>query len=373
MADYTDTGLPFIRGVNLAKGLFFDAGFVFVSEQKAQQVKSAIVASGDLVLTRKGTIGQVSMIPRRSRYKRYVISGSQMKARLDPSVAFPEFYYYWFRSDAGQQALLANVSTVGVPSIANSLGTLKGIKVPVPPLQTQQAIVRVLEALDDKIAFNESVVECADELRRLSLADFATKREDLAQRRPLTSFAEFINGRAFTKGATGTGRMVVRIAELNSGPGRSTVYNDLDVPERHLARAGDVLFAWSGSLTVARWCRSEAIINQHIFKVIPRLGVPTWLAYELVLSKLSEFKSIAADKATTMGHIQRRHLEEPVFAPTTDAIPRLHDHLGPLWDRALAAEQESLTLAEMRDTLLPGLMSGAIRVREAEKAVEDAV
>ena len=55
--------------------------------------------------------------------------------------------------------------------------------------------------------------------------------------------------------------MVVRIAELNSGPGGSTVYNDVSVDEENLARPGDLLFAWSGSLTVRRWFRPEAIVN----------------------------------------------------------------------------------------------------------------
>ena len=191
--------------------------------------------------------------------------------------------------------------------------------------------------------------------------------------RPLSSVAEFVNGRAFTKNATGAGRMVIRIAEINSGPGGSTVYNDIQVPDVHLAQSGDVLFAWSGSLIVARWYREEAIINQHIFKAIPRAGIPTWLTFELIRDKLDRFKSIAADKATTMGHIQRRHLDEQVVLPMRQALTELDAGLGPLWRRALMAEQESLALARLRDMLLPMLMSGEIRLREAEEMVEEAV
>jgi type I restriction enzyme S subunit len=65
-------------------------------------------------------------------------------------------------------------------------------------------------------------------------------------------------------------------------------------------------------LTAARWYRPEAIINQHIFKVIPNEGTPMWLVNQAMHEKLDEFRAIAADKATTMGHIQRRHLDEPV-------------------------------------------------------------
>jgi type I restriction enzyme S subunit len=138
-----------------------------------------------------------------------------------------------------------------------------------------------------------------------------------------------------------------------------------------LAHPGDVLFAWSGSLAVARWFRETGIINQHIFKVIPNSKVPEWLAFELINEKLAMFKGIAADKATTMGHIQRRHLDEVVSVPSPSGIAQLDVELGPLWERALSAEQESLKLAELRDMLVPKLMSGEIRVREAERVVED--
>jgi type I restriction enzyme S subunit len=164
--------------------------------------------------------------------------------------------------------------------------------------------------------------------------------------------------------------MVVRIAELNSGPGGSTVYNDVSVDEENLARPGDLLFAWSGSLTVRRWFRPEAIVNQHIFKVIPNDGVPIWFVHGAVLQLLDFFRGIAADKATTMGHIQRHHLDEEVLVPPTERLQELDRWCGALWRRALAAEEENLVLSDLRDTLLPKLLSGKLRVRDAESLVE---
>jgi type I restriction enzyme S subunit len=252
-----------------------------------------------------------------------------------------------------------------------NLGVLREIPVPLPPRLYQDAVAETLGALDDKIAVNDEIIDACDQLLSLRFGGWPHSHHDLTDERPLTSVASFVNGRAFTKNASGTGRMVIRIAEINSGPGVSTVYNDIDVPDEHLARPGDVLFAWSGSLAVARWFRPEAIINQHIFKVIPNSGVPRWLVFDLINRKLAYFKGIAADKATTMGHIQRRHLDEVASVPVESSIKQLDSVLGPLWDRALSAEQESLKLAELRDLLLPKLMSGEIRVRDAEKVVED--
>ena len=144
---------------------------------------------------------------------------------------------------------------------------------------------------------------------------------------PLIEIARFVNGKAFTKDATDSGRVVIRIAELNSGIGSSTVYNDIDVADDHLARPGRPALRMVRLLTVQRWFRAEAIINQHIFKVIPCPDYPTWIVHQVLLRKLEEFRAIAADKATTMGHIQRRHLEEPVMIPSREGI----EHSTPLW------------------------------------------
>lgn len=239
-----------------------------------------------------------------------------------------------------------------------------------PSLYEQRAIAEMLGALDDKIAANDSLISTADELAKWEWNRSLYDEIDII---PLSSLARFVNGRAFTKGASGTGRVVVRIAELNSGIGGSTVYNDIEVDDDNLARPGDLLFAWSGSLTVARWFREEAIVNQHIFKVIPNKPHPMWLVNQAVCAKLREFQAIAADKATTMGHIQRRHLDEPVPVPSKEQIQQLDTLMSALWGRALSAEQENLGLEDIRDTLLPLLMSGKVRVRDAEKVVEEAV
>jgi type I restriction enzyme S subunit len=245
------------------------------------------------------------------------------------------------------------------------------VRIPDPGYEKQKVIAAALGALDEKIAINERIATTADTLAVAIFHRAMWSYPAGFTERPLSTTAEFVNGRAFTKGATGTGRMVVRIAEINSGLGASTVYNDIDVPEKHLAKPGDVLFAWSGSLMVARWFRPEAIINQHIFKCVPKDGYPQWLISHLVHRKIDEFRAIAADKATTMGHIQRKHLDEVVPVPDRDVLRILNAEIGPLWDRALLTEQENLTLANLRDTLLPQLMSGRLRVKDAEKIVED--
>lgn len=244
---------------------------------------------------------------------------------------------------------------------------IKSLPIFTPPLAEQRAIAEVLGALDDKIEANRRVADLCDALWQSMAAEVFDDIEDgqgaSGDRQPLSSLAEFVNGKAFTKNATGTGRMVVRIAELNSGPGASTIYNEIEVPAEHAAAPGDLLFAWSGSLTVQRWYRSEAIINQHIFKVVPRSKIPMWCVHAHLLRLLPAFQRIAAGKATTMGHIQRHDLDVEVGVPNGDMLARLDSVCAPLWHRALRAEMETLILSRLRDTLLPKLVRGELQVR----------
>ncbi|UER54448.1 hypothetical protein HJG43_07750 [Kineosporiaceae bacterium SCSIO 59966] len=265
-----------------------------------------------------------------------------------------------------ERFLLYLIESVNIASWAQgsalpylSQTVLSEIPVRVPDLPEQRAIAATLGALDDKIESNRRTVALIPQLVRARVDASISQAGD---RIAVAELAHFVNGGAYTKVATGTGRMVIRIAELNSGPGGSTVYNDIDVPDEKVARAGDILMSWSGSLGVYRWFRDEAIVNQHIFKVIPT-GYPAWLVFDRLDAVMPIFRGVAADKATTMGHIQRGHLESTnVEIPVVSEIEQLNEMLSPLWGRLLSAEREVVRLTKLRDALLPELLSGRMRV-----------
>lgn len=361
--DYVDDGVPVLRGGNLGGGKWIGGEFAYVTREKFERdLARNSATAGDLVFTQRGTLGQVAIVPP-GLADEFVVSQSQMRLRVDPSRFDAHYVYYACTDPTFVRTLSDRAIRTGVPHI--NLGILAELSIPGRVLDEQRAIAEVLGALDDKIAANDRLIASADELLAARFESAAGDGVDV----PLSSLARFVNGKAFTKNATGTGRVVVRIAELNAGIGGSTVYNDLEVADEHLARPGDLLFAWSGSLTVKRWFRPEAIVNQHIFKVLPSV-TPMWVVKCALDRKLADFRAIAADKATTMGHIQRRHLDEPVRVPSMERIGEMDGLMTGLWDRALSAEIESLHLAELRDTLLPALMSGRLSVNQAAAAVD---
>ncbi|MGW5052358.1 hypothetical protein [Actinokineospora sp. NPDC004072] len=379
-ADEADEGLVrvrVIRGADFPNAAVKSLDGVPVRYEVEKKVMSRKLQPGDIILeisggTKERPTGRTIRVTEEllSSTSDPIIPASFCRlVRIDPKMADPTFTYYALQhlyNDGGTWKY-QNQST-GISNFQFEVFKSR-YHLPDVELSRQKEIGLTLSALDDKIAVNGQLIVKADELANAVWL----KAREAGTVVPLSSLARFVNGKAFTKDASGVGRVVIRIAELNSGIGGSTVYNDIDVPEDHLAHPGDLLFAWSGSLTVARWFREEAIVNQHIFKVIPKGDRPIWLINQALRDKLQEFKAIAADKATTMGHIQRRHLDEPVTIPEPEQIGRFDGLMSSLWGRALAAEQENLQLESTRDQLLRLLMSGKVRVRDAEKVVEGIV
>jgi type I restriction enzyme S subunit len=245
-------------------------------------------------------------------------------------------------------------------------GILAALPVSAPPLNEQRRIAGVLGALDNLIETDRQQASTVDELWHAVVEDSVVKGEAVR----LSSLASFVNGKNFTGRATGSGMPVIRTPEVRNGPDTSTARSAVAVEDENVVRAGDVLFVWSGSLLVGRWYWEPGLINQHIFKVVPSQGVPIWLAYWAVERLMTEFLGVAADKATTMGHIKRADLDRQVTVPPKTDWAALDRIIHPLWDEVIQARTEANDLAKTRDELLPLLMSGRVRVRP--KAVSDA-
>jgi type I restriction enzyme S subunit len=142
--NFVDSGVPVVRGMNLKAG-FLDDEFAFVTMAKADALRNANAFPGDIVITHRGTLGQVGLIPEMSRYPRYVVSQSQMLLSSDRELARPAYLYQYLRSPIGQHALLASASQTGVPAIARPTTSLRAIRVLAPPIDLQSEFERLVD------------------------------------------------------------------------------------------------------------------------------------------------------------------------------------------------------------------------------------
>lgn len=282
-----------------------------------------------------------------------------------------DFLYYLLTQPTLVETLhaIAEQSTSAYPSIKPS--DIEDLEIEIPDLATQKKIADILGSLDRKITQNTEVNE-----NLLQQAQSIFTQEFLAldsipdgwQESSLLGIADYLNGLAMQKYRPNDeeqGLPVLKIKELRQGScdSNSELCSPSIKPE-YIVHDGDVIFSWSGSLLVDLWCGGTCGLNQHLFKVTSST-YDKWFYYAWTNHHLQKFAAIAADMATTMGHIKREELAKAeVLIPSQSDYDRIGGLLAPLYDLVIANRIENRKLASLRDELLPQLMSGQLDVSE---------
>lgn len=265
------------------------------------------------------------------------------------------------------------------------------IDVEIPPVEDQRAIAHILGTVDDKIELNRGMNQTLEAMARTLFkswfVDFdGVSPEDMQESElgltpkgwrvaSLDSIANYLNGLALQKFPPESETEflpVIKIAQLRSGNTQGADKASARLKPEYIVEDGDVLFSWSGSLEVEVWTSGRGALNQHLFKVTSN-EVPKWFYYFATRQHLPEFRTIAAGKATTMGHIQRKHLTDAkIVVPPADAMDGFDKIISPLFEKVIENNLQSRTLTQLRDTLLPKLISGELRVRDIDRITETA-
>jgi type I restriction enzyme S subunit len=403
---YVPIGVRVVRGTNLMECRKFSGEFVFITEEKAKELGNSNLQPNDIVFPHRGSIGEVGIVP--DDGKHYVLSSSLLKLSCDTTKAAPLFIYYFFKSSLGRFELLKNASQVGTPGIGQPLTSLKAIKLRLPPIKEQLGVVGILAGLDDRIALlretNATLEAIAQALFKSWFVDFDPVHAKQQGREPegldadtvalfpdsfeesvvglipkgwfvrsLDETAEFLNGLALQKfpPEEHSWLPVIKIAQLRKGDTVGADRAGRNLKPEYVIQDGDVLFSWSGSLEVEIWCGGEGALNQHLFKITSK-EYPKWFFFLWTIHRLEFFRSIAANKATTMGHIQRKHLSDAkVITPSIEFVETIGDYFVPLIENLISNSIQAQTLTTLRDTLLPRLISGQLRLPDAEALLEE--
>ncbi len=405
--NFVEYGIPVIRGNNLTDGRFNGKGFVYLTSNKADTLRSANAYPGDVIFTHRGTLGQVGIIPDRP-YDRYVVSQSQMVVTCDTAKMLPLFFYYFFKSREGQNALLMNTSQTGVPALSQPVTSLKKIQVPVPPLYEQQAITNILGALDDKIEcncrLNETLEEIATAIFKSWFVDFKPIRyKSIEQKIPnvFSHIAKLFPDR-FESSEVGDipqgwcVRSTGDVAKVLGGGTPSTKeprYWDNGVhsfctpkdmsslisptlleTERYLTNEGlakvssgqlppgTVLLSSRAPIGYLAISEIPISINQGIIAIVcdqdlPNLYILPWL-------KQNMDKIIARANGSTFLEISKSNFRSmPILVPPSSILKEYCQVVEPLYCQMINNVKQIKTLEATRDTLLPRLISGELRVR----------
>ena len=299
---------------------------------------------------------------------------------INDEVADYEFVYYSLKNDYTTLASLANG---GAQQNLNAQ-IIKDYVLKMPSLADQRRIASILSSLDRKIELNNKINADLEEMAQAIFKSWFVDFEPFKDGKfvdselgmipegwkvgRLTEIASYMNGLAMQKFPPENNEdslPVLKIKELGQGfCGPDSDRCSCNIKNECKIHNGDVIFSWSGTLLVDVWCGGDCGLNQHLFKVTSK-DYPKWFYYYWTKHHLQEFIHIAKDKAVTMGHIKRGHLEEALVAiPDNDSMEKAHELFEPILSKMISLRLENSRLSLLRDTLLPRLMSGEIEIPE---------
>lgn len=405
-SDYTEIGIPVIRGVNLSKGKkrFKEEKFVFVSPQTAKRLVRAKCIANDIVFTKKGTIGQVGIIPKKSKFKEFILSSNQMRMRVDSKKANPLFVYYFLSSPRSIKKITLDAMTTGVPKI--NLGYIRKFPVQFPPIETQTKIANILSAYDDLIENNNQRIRLLEEM-----AEEIYKEWFVRLRFPGYQNTPFFdkNGKEVEHGTVGAlpeGWEKVRVENafnILGGGTPSTSENsfwkngtiDWFAPsdmtgvkniffENSSKKITPVGLAGSSAKLFPKGCvmmtsratigalginLKPACVNQGFIVCIPNEKFSAPYIFHWLKTNTKLFKNFAT--GSTFLEISRGVFKRiRILKPAKEISLKFTNLINPLFEEHNLLTQKNEVLQQTRELLLPRLISGKLSVEGLPTAVE---
>ncbi len=388
--DYTEEGVPVIRGGNLSDDCRFSFdGFVFVSKEKADELLPNNARPGDLVFTQRGTLGQVGLIPEKSAYNRFVISQSQMKLTVDETKADPAFLYYYFRAPSTVRTIHNLAFSSGVPHI--NLDILRKFLVRLPPLPVQRNIAAMLAAYDDLIENNtrriaileamaqalyrewfvhfrypghESVPLVESELGMVPEGWEVKRVTDAVLVNPKTPVAKDGEKPFVPMGSLANSSMLIGDVEMRLGNSGAKFKNN------------DTLFARitpcleNGKTAYVQFLPSDDVVAFGSTEFIVLRSKTLTPEYVYLMARSNEFRDNAIKSMT--GATGRQRVQETCFdrfllaQPDQKTLHAFRRCVKPIFQQVQVLAKKNANLRRTRDLLLPKLVSGEVDVADVE-------
>jgi type I restriction enzyme S subunit len=388
---YVPSGIPVIRGSNLSLGevSFKGDDFVYVSEETAKRLARSLCGPEDIVLTKKGTLGQTGFVPENHRYKQFLISSNQMKLSVNRDVADPRFVYYYVSSPMSREKIIRDSEVTGVPK--TNLAYLKTFPILLPSLDEQKEIAHILGTLDDKIELNQQMNRTLEGIARALFKswfiDFDPVRAKLDGRQPYRMDAETaaLFPDSFDDSPLGKIPKGWRVGRLDD---LIILQRGFDLPKTNRTSGKYPVLAASGpsgthneykvkgpGVTTGRSgvLGNIFFVHEDFWPLNTSLWVkefresrPIHTYYVLQDLNLEVFNAGSAVPTLNRNHVHGLK----VVIPPLPVIEVFESLVMLIFQKKKANDEESIDISAVRDVLLPKLLSGEIRVKDAEQALE---
>lgn len=369
---FVDSGVPVLNGSNLEGFSLSEKTFRYVTRKKADSLNKANAHRGDIVITHRGTLGQIVFIPQDSKYDRYVISQSQFRVRCNDKV-LPEYLVYYFHTPIGQHKLLSNASQVGVPALARPSSTFQQIEVVLPELSIQKCVVEIISTIQKKIVNNQ---ELNDNLEQQAQSYFQELFVDNADPEwaigTISDLGTVVGGSTPSKAKpeyyTESGIAWITPKDLSINKSKFVSHGENDITELGLKNSsaaimpeGTVLFSSRAPIGYIAIAAGEVTTNQGFKSVVPKPEIGTPFVYFFLKNTLPVIEGMAS--GSTFKEVSGSTMKiVPAVIPDAETLAKFSDFCAPIFAQQRILEEQNQSLATLRDNLLPKLMSGEIDV-----------
>ena len=363
---FVDSGVPVLNGSNLEGFSLSEKTFRYVTREKADSLNKANAHRGDIVITHRGTLGQIVFIPQDSKYDRYVISQSQFRVRCNDKV-LPEYLVYYFHTPIGQHKLLSNASQVGVPALARPSSTFQQIEVVLPELSIQKCVVEIISTIQKKIVNNQ---ELNDNLQQQAFSVFDNLIANAENNDCTVSDYAFLNPkRTLTKNQVARS---IDMSQLSTSGAFPSGWEMKPFNGGMRFTNGDTLLARitpcleNGKTAFIDFLDDGEVAfgSTEYIVLAPKNGTPPEMLY--CLARYPAFVDYAVKNMNGSSGRQRVSAETvgqyrlPLF--DKHSLVLFKEVVSPMFLKMRYNSLENIRLSELRDALLPKLMSGEIDV-----------
>lgn len=368
---FVENGVPVIRGNNLSLDIqikFKDDGFVFITDEKANEL-GTWAEKDDIIFTAVGTIGQVGILGDKEKYPRYIISNKQLRLRVNTELVEPLYAYYWFASPFMIDMILQRNTGSSVPLI--NLSVLKSLLIPLPPKEERISILKILSSLDNKIDLlhrqNATLEKMAETLFRQWFVEEA--KEDWEEV-PLETIGKIVCGKTPSKKVAEYFNGNIPFIKIPDMHGNTFVFDSED----SLTEAGlnsqqnktippkSICVSCIATVGLVVMNAKTSQTNQQINSIIPSKEIYRYFIYLKMLSMKDDLLVMASGGTATDNLNTGNFSKISIQLPSDNELNEFHNKVNPLFDKIYINQAQIRTLTALRDTLLPKLMSGEVRV-----------
>lgn len=350
-------------------GFKFD-NVVYITAEKDRALRNGKIQRGDIVITTRGTVGNVAYYNQQIPYDNIRINSGMLIVRCHEQIK-SEFLYYVLRGVEFQRQIKQIQTGTAQPQLPKS--HFIKMKVIVPTIDVQEKIAKILRTIDEKIESNKCINENLEQQAQAYFSElFVVNADPNWPECTLSDIGSVVAGGTPSKSKpeyyADQGIAWITPKDLSVDKSKFISHGENDISELGFSKsstkkmpAGTVLFSSRAPIGYIAIAQNELTTNQGFKSVIPNKNIGTSYVYFLLKNLLPAIEGMAS--GSTFKEISGAGMKSvPTVMPDVDTIQLFNNFCEPIFKEQEVLEAENRRLSALRDLLLPKLMSGEIDI-----------